>query len=226
MYMEKFNIEEIMNLLKKKRKIYISEADFQLEMAMAIKEKYKEKVKVRLEFCPIKFPRMHIDILVIIDGLWIPIELKYKTKKYENEITYEDGTKEFFALKEHKAINLNSYKYLKDIERIEKVRKKEPTLFREGYTVFITNDLRYREKPKEGCMYEMFSLHDRKKEEFIENKKIGKLEWIGKPSKSTVKDCGEPIHLNKEYTFVWKDYSQVDDSKTGSFIYLVNKIEK
>lgn len=224
--MEKFNIEEIMDILKSRRKIYISEADFQLEMAMAIKEKYKEKVKVRLEFCPVKLPGMHIDLLVIMDKKWIPIELKYKTKKYESEILYQDGIKELFKLKEHGAINLNSYRYLKDIERIEKVKEKEPTLFQEGYTVFITNDLGYREKPREGCMYEMFSLHDRKKGEIIENKKKGTLKWLKNPSESTVKDCGASIHLKEEYAFEWKEYSKLEDSHDGTFIYLVNKIER
>ena len=75
---EKFNIELIISKLKEKRKIFVSEADFQLEMAWIIKEQYPN-AKVRLEYCPTFDFSMHIDILVIIDNRWIPIELKYKT---------------------------------------------------------------------------------------------------------------------------------------------------
>ena len=37
---EKFNIELIISKLKEKRRIFVSEADFQLEMAWIIKEQY------------------------------------------------------------------------------------------------------------------------------------------------------------------------------------------
>jgi len=48
---KEFNIEIIMSKLKEKRKIFVSEADFQLEMAWIIKEEYPD-AKVRLEYCP------------------------------------------------------------------------------------------------------------------------------------------------------------------------------
>ena len=68
-----------MQKLKEKRTIFVSEADFQLELAWIIKDEYPN-AKVRLEYCPAFDLSMHIDILVIIDRKWIPIELKYKTK--------------------------------------------------------------------------------------------------------------------------------------------------
>ena len=63
----------------------MSEADFQLEIAMCIKERYKN-AKVLLEYTPKFKPDMHIDILVLLNGEWIPIELKYVTKKLSIEI--------------------------------------------------------------------------------------------------------------------------------------------
>jgi hypothetical protein len=74
-----FDINLVMEKLKSKREIFVSEADFQLELAWIIKEQYPDAL-VRLEYCPYFNPSMHIDILVIIDNQWIPIELKYKTK--------------------------------------------------------------------------------------------------------------------------------------------------
>ena len=77
--MSMLNIEEVLIKLKLKRQLFVSEADFQLEMAWVIKELYPD-AKVRLEYTPRFNPDMHIDILVIFKDSWIPIELKYKTK--------------------------------------------------------------------------------------------------------------------------------------------------
>lgn len=65
--------------LSRTRKIFHSEADFQFALAWEIQKRYPD-AKVRLEYCPIEIePAMHVDILVILDGNWYPIELKYKT---------------------------------------------------------------------------------------------------------------------------------------------------
>ena len=69
----------IVDKLKERRKIFVSEADFQLELAWTIKENYPN-AKIRLEYCPTFDLNMHIDILVIMNNKWYPIELKYKTK--------------------------------------------------------------------------------------------------------------------------------------------------
>ena len=85
---KEFDIELVISKLKNKRKVFVSEADFQLEMAWIIKQEYPN-AKVRLEYCPTFDFNMHIDILVVIDNQWIPIELKYKTKGCQKEIDNE-----------------------------------------------------------------------------------------------------------------------------------------
>ena len=97
--MSVFNIESIITNLKQRRQLFVSEADFQLEMAWVIKELYPAS-KVRLEYTPRFNPDMHIDILVILNNKWIPIELKYKTKARLKLQSYEiDG--EYYHLKNH-----------------------------------------------------------------------------------------------------------------------------
>lgn len=208
-----FNINFILSKLRDRRKIFVSEADFQLEMAWIIKEEYP-KAKVRLEYCPTFDFNMHIDILVIIDNMWIPIELKYKTKGCTKVVDNET-----FNLKNHGAKDVNCYLYLKDIQRIEKI--KENVLdFKEGYTVFITNELSYIRKPlKEDCVYQQFSLEDG----II---KTGNLDWGKNASEGTKKNCEQPIQLRENYYIKWENYSKLDDSNTGTFMYLVNKIVK
>ncbi len=209
--MSKFDIELVIDKLKTKRKLFVSEADFQLEIAWVIKEIY-QNAKVRLEYTPSFNPDMHIDILVMLDNKWIPIELKYKTKG----CTYNfDG--DFYQLKNHSAKDVNCYLYLKDIQRIETI-KQNINNFQEGYTIFITNQINYSEPPKKiNCVYKDFSL-----ENGIEKK--GTLDWSPEASEGTKKNCEEPIVLKQKYTISWKEFSKLDDSNTGTFIYLVNKI--
>lgn len=211
--MKIFDIELIVSKLKSKRKIFVSEADLQLELAWIIKDEYPN-AKVRLEYCPAFDLNMHIDILVILDNKWIPIELKYKTKgcckKIDNEI---------YNLKNHGAKDVNCYLYLKDVQRIETIRD-NVSEFAEGYTIFITNELSYTKKPiKPNCVYKEFSLA-----EGIE--KCGVLDWSEHTGAGTKKNCEKPIHLKGNYPINWKLYSKIDNSNAGTFIYLVNKIYK
>ena len=208
-----FRLGPVLATLQQKRKIFVSEADFQLELAWIIKEQYPQ-AKVRLEYCPDFAPNLHLDILVVIDGRWIPIELKYKTKGCR-KVT--DG--EVFNLKNHAAKDVSCYLYLKDLQRIEYIRDQAPE-FLEGYTIFITNDLSYAKKPlKEDCIYQQFSLEDG-------ITKTGLLDWSESAGEGTKKHCKNPITLQDNYPLKWQKYSQIDDTNTGTFIYLVNKINK
>ena len=206
-----FDIELIMSKLKEKRKLFVSEADFQLEMAWIIKDLYPN-AKVRLEYCPSFDFNMHIDILVIMDDMWIPIELKYKTKGCKKNVDDE-----VFNLKNHGAKNVNCYLYLKDIQRIERIKANVPN-FNTGYTVFITNELSYTKKPlKQDCVYKEFSLEDN----II---KRGTLNWSENASVGTKKNYEKPIVLKNNYKIKWHNYSKIDNTNTGTFVYIVNKI--
>lgn len=207
-----FDMDLIVSKLKEKRKIFVSEADFQLELAWVIKENYPN-AKIRLEYPPSFDLNMHIDILVVIDNKWYPIELKYKTKGCKKIIDDE-----IFNLKNQGAKDVNSYLYLKDIMRIEKVRNNVNN-FGTGYTMFITNDLSYTKKPlKDNCVYSEFSLEDR-------IVKKGKMFWSKNASKGTMKNCEDPIVLKDSYTINWKYYSKLDNENTGTFMYVVNEIK-
>ena len=107
------DIDKIMYQLSRWRPIFHSEADFQFSLAWMIKEQYPN-CDIRLEFVPEFNPNLHLDILVILDGKWIPIELKYTTRKYIKTINDE-----VYMLKEQGAKDQGCYNYLKDIMRIE-----------------------------------------------------------------------------------------------------------
>ncbi|MBE6816414.1 MAG: hypothetical protein E7520_01770 [Ruminococcaceae bacterium] len=205
------NIDTIMNRLKERRRVFVSEADFQLEFAWVIKELYPN-YDIRLEYCPAFDRRMHIDILVITDRGWIPIELKYKTKG----CTIIDNA-ETFVLANHSAKDVNCYAYLKDIQRIEQIREKAKT-FAEGYAVMLTNELSYLKPPqKQDCVYTQFSIHNGAE-------KIETLRWGANASAGTTRGHESPITFSDRYVMNWKPYSVLNDTSAGTFCYLVNRI--
>ena len=212
-----FDMDLIVNKLKQKRKVFVSEADFQLELAWVIKENYPD-AKIRLEYPPSFDLNMHIDILVVIDNKWYPLaEFANNRDTRKRTLTAKRGT--IYSSKgEVLAKDVNSYLYLKDIMRIEKVRNNINN-FGNGYTMFITNDLSYMKKPlKDNCVYREFSLEDR-------IVKKGKMFWSKNASKGTMKNCEEPIILNDSYNINWKCYSKLDNENTGTFIYVINEIK-
>lgn len=207
------DIKTAINLLSKKRKIFVSEADFQLELAWILKD-MNPTAKVLCEYTPDFDPNMHIDILVINDGKWIPIELKYKTKGCEKIV---DDIK--YILKNHSAKDVNCYLYLNDIMRIEKIKTQKPDFFAEGYTIFITNELSYTKSPqKSNCVYKDFSLE-------TDSIKQGVLQWAEHTGNGTKHGREEPIKLSGVYKCEWNTFSVIDDTNTGHFKYLLNIIK-
>lgn len=206
-----FDIKLVIDKLKNKRKIFVSERDLQLEMALTIKKLYPN-AKIRLEYCPSFDLNMHIDILVIIDSKWYPVELKYKTRGCKKIVDNE-----IFNLKNHGAKDVNSYLYLKDIVRIEKI-KNNVEEFEKGYAVFITNDLSYMNKPNENVIFEDFSLEN-------EITKNGMLCWKENASKGTMGKNEQPIILKGSYKLKWQLYSRLDNENNGTFMYLISEIK-
>ena len=208
----KIDIDNAIALLKNKRKCFVSEADFQLELAWLLKDLYPT-AQVRCEYVPEFAPSMHIDILVILDGKWIPIELKYKTKG--SKLKVDD---EVYILKNHGAKDVNCYLYLHDVQRIEKIKSSIGEKFSEGYTIMLTNELAYCKPPqKKDCVYLEFSINEGAV-------KSGLLDWSENTGEGTKKQCSEPIRLDGAYECHWEDYSLIEESNVGEFKYLMFKI--
>ena len=211
-----FDIEKVIKNLSSKRKFFYSESDFQLALAWVIKEIYKDSIDIRMEYCPAFDSSMHIDIVVFIKGnqKWIPIELKYKTKKTE----IFDGVNSY-ELKNHSAKPQNCYKYLRDIERIEKVRAQKSDIFLEGYAIFLTNEISYCDVSGEDCSYQQFAISEG-------SKRMGEMKGAENTSDGTKRGCEENVNLKGKYTMRWKIFSECEtvSGEGGKFIYLINSI--
>ncbi len=199
--------------LSNSRKVFHSEADFQFALAWKIQEAYPT-AKVRLEYCPscIK-TTMHIDILVIIDDDWYPIELKYKTLK-----CVKDHQGEIFTLKNHGAQDIGRYDFLKDVQRIEKFRRALPK-FKKGFSILLTNDPAYwSNSGRVDTVYYQFKISEHQI-------KTGKMDWASHAGKGTMKGRESSIELEGEYQINWKMYSQLDETRSGTFKYLILPFE-
>jgi len=143
---DKLELVSIISRLSKERKLFHSEADFQLALAWEIHK--NPGVKVRLEkhmTLPKDEKNLYLDIWVKFNGKKYGIELKYKTKKIDIEL---DG--ESYSLKGQAAQDFARYDYLKDVHRLEEFKeKKQIDKIDIGYAVFLTNDPIYWGKGKE-----------------------------------------------------------------------------
>lgn len=131
----KFGIYRVLEELSKTNPLFNSELEFQFYLAWEIKELYKDIYTICLEY-PLKNyqgKNRNIDlVLVCNNGSLIPIELKYKTSKFEyfcNNISYK--------LKDQSANDLSKYGHLKDVSRIEYFKETEKN-FLVVYVITIT----------------------------------------------------------------------------------------
>lgn len=210
----KFDIYKVLNELSKTNPLFCSELEFQFYLAWKIKEIYGKKFKIFIEYRLKNYEgkNRNIDLLLIDSGgNYIPIELKYKTSKFEqvwNGITYQ--------LKEQSANDLSKYGHLKDISRIEYFKETEKK-FIVGYAIIITNQSRTWQKilnPKQTD-YE-FSLEDG----ITVCKGIKK--WNKETSEYNQKN-NPPIILKNDYIINWQDYFDFNEQH-GLFRLLITEI--
>jgi hypothetical protein len=204
----------IMSKLKSKRQIFHSEADFQFALAWEIQREHPE-VEVRLEYAyKIGEKLYHIDILVIHDNQYIPIELKYKTLK--KSVIFES---EEFHLKNHGAQDLGKYDLLKDVVRVESVLQ-DHDKFVDGHIIMLTNDPSYWKKDsKENTCCADFSIADGRVV-------TGNMAWADHTGAGTMKNREEPISLTGRYNLKWYNFSKFDDKRNGQFRYLLLDVER
>lgn len=211
------NIINAIRELSTKRKIFVSEADFQFALAWEI-QKYMPNAQIRLEYCPVNIDAsMHIDIIVKFDNKVYPIELKYLTAIFDAEVENEK-----YILKNQSAQDERRYDFLKDICRLEKLAG---TLneFEKGYAILLTNDSNYWKKPVS------LSTNDaafRINEGAI---KSGELKWTENTGSGTLLNREKSINLSVAYSMNWQKYSEINNSRNGEFRFLcieVNKLQK
>jgi len=204
-----FALEE----LSKKRPVFHSEADFQLELATHLSSK---GYNVRLEK---SYSRVGIYKKIELDvelNDFFAIELKYKTQLFTTTIADE-----LFELKKHGAANLGRFDALDDARRVKLLKNSFKTKIKRGFTVFLTNDCYYWGNDAIGSMSEQFSLKDGR------SLKVGSvLNWVGNsfnPNSLSQKRMSPyaPIEIEFNEDITWHDYSNFLEEKNGLFRFFV-----
>jgi len=208
------DLTSAIEMLSHKRKIFVSEADFQFSLAWHIQQQYPDAA-IRLEYCPVDIDKsMHVDILVKMNDQYFPIELKYFKQGCDVIV---DG--ERFVLKNQGAQDISRYDFLKDITRIERLIMAE-SKFSKGYVVVLTNDPTYWNVSvnTKTCDAE-FRINNGAV-------KSGELSWAKHTGKGTMTGREKPLNLMGSYTMAWQDYSKIDEGRAGSFKLLCLQVEK
>lgn len=210
------NIQDIKTAvcsLRNNRTIFHSEADFQFALAWEL-QRTLPNAQIRLEYCPHFAPEMHVDIFAIDEEGTHPIELKYKTRSIQAIVSNE-----CFSLKNHGAQDFGRYDFLRDVERIEKVRKLDKD-FRTGYAIFLSNEPSYWNVPKsKNTVDTAFRIHEGR---IVQ----GKLAWREDVPLEAVQKRETPIVLENQYQIHWDNYSELNDANNGFFKFCLVEVKR
>ena len=240
--LKSFNLDELKTIMQNfasNSRIFNSEAQFQFELAWRINELFDCKVLLellsRIEVVPNThknakatnvIKKDYTDIVLEKDDLRIALELKYKTALLEK-----------LSLSHHGAVDLGSYDFMWDVNRLQMLTGKTAdetvkTPCERGYAVILTNDYHYWTTPiNNNVINREFRIHGN-------GNGIGKLtkgqhEWYdttGKPGLSKViqkdKARSQSIALRKDYHYQWIPYLSVPNvEKNGEFKYMIVEVD-
>ena len=104
---------------------------------------------------------LKLDILVCKNTEYLPVELKYKTKKHSKQLSRFDEKlgHSIDVLKNQGAQDLGMYDFWKDVRRVELVRRRFHAV-KNGLAVFVTNDNQYLNKSKSTSNNFRFSMEE------------------------------------------------------------------
>ena len=137
---------------------------------------------------------LRLDILVRKESEYLPIELKYKTKKQSKRLLRfnEQLNDAVDVLKNQGAQDLGMYDFWKDVRRLELVRNRFDAV-KNGLAVFVTNDKQYISPSREASNNRQFSM---------EEGRHRKAKHWQKPE-STCAKTHPDFDLEHEYTIQW-----------------------
>lgn len=218
---------QVLSLLGSNNFIFSSEADFRFAFAWELK-KFLPSAQLFFEYdVLINTIIYRVDLVVEDGGKWYYFEFKYQTSAC---CTNRNGV--IINLSNKGAQDLMRYDYLKDIHRLETIKRAYPVNFGEGFAIILTNDRLIYSSPKSNaCTLDyLFRIHDRGG---LANNSFypipGQVVWNNahlpishwtRTGKRSVTFAVQPINT------IWTNYSSFTDLNNIShdFKYLLNCI--
>ena len=196
-------IQDIKEYLDSNHKeILFNERDFQMHLAMWLEQSANTYTDVDLEYyIPNREldsynwdSELRLDLLVHKDDEYLPIELKYKTKKVVKQLMrFDEMLEDVEVVKNQSAKNLGCYDFWKDVRRLELVRKRFNKV-KHGIAVFMTNDKVYKSHINETANSYYFCMGEGKHS--VEKK------WN---NDCKIKEGRPSFTVEKEYEINWKE---------------------
>lgn len=158
---------DISAFLEQNNELLFNERDLQMHLAIWLKGigKYDDvdvEYYVPFEEFGGKYiweSALRLDIVVKKGEEYLPVELKYKTKKAGKLLTrFDEELKgKYTVLKDQAAQDLGKYDFWKDVRRIELVRNRFNRV-KNGLAVFVTNDESYLKPSGENSNCKAFDM--------------------------------------------------------------------
>ena len=142
--------KDVFAFLESYNELLFNERDFQMHLASWLRNSANAYDDVDVEYyvpwqeldgC-VWQSELRLDIVVKKDKEYCPIELKYKTKKVERQITRFDEAlhDNVVVMKNQGAQDLGMYDFWKDVRRVELVRQRFERV-KGGLAVFVTSQV-------------------------------------------------------------------------------------
>lgn len=193
---------DILDFLAKNEELLFNERDLQMHLAIWLRASKNAYDDVDLEYyVPLHELRgyvckseMRLDIVVKKNGEFLPVELKYKTKRLERSLPRfgEVLSSKIPVMKNQSAQNLGMYNYWKDVRRLELVCQRFASV-KNGLAVFVTNDPLYTQKTRSTSTSYPFDMS-----EGVHSK----IKHWGGAGSSCAKDYPD-FEVEKDYAIHW-----------------------
>lgn len=196
--------QDVFAFLESNEELLFNERDFQMHLATWLRKSANDYDDVDVEYYvpKIELPNyvwdseLRLDIVVKKDGEYCPVELKYKTKKVERQISRFDEILDdkVVVMKNQGAQDLGMYDFWKDVRRIELVRNRFEKV-KGGLAIFVTNDALYTKASRPESNNYLLNMN--------EGKHSVIKHWQNENSACAKMNSYKSFEVEKEYSINW-----------------------
>lgn len=196
--------QDIFTFLESNEELLFNERDFQMHLATWLRKSANDYDDVDVEYYVPKIElsnyvwdsELRLDIVVKKDGEYCPVELKYKTKKVERQISRFDEILDdkVVVMKNQGAQDLGMYDFWKDVRRIELVRNRFAKV-KGGLAIFVTNDALYTKASRPESNNYLLNMN--------EGKHSVIKHWQNENSACAKMNSYKSFEVEKEYSINW-----------------------
>ena len=196
--------QDILAFLESNEELLFNERDFQMHLATWLRKSANDYDDVDVEYYVPKSElpnyvwdsELRLDIVVKKDGEYCPVELKYKTKKVERQISRFDEMLDdkVVVMKNQGAQDLGMYDFWKDVRRIELVRNRFAKV-KGGLAIFVTNDALYTKASRPESNNYLLNMN--------EGKHSVIKHWQNENSACAKMNSYKSFEVEKEYSINW-----------------------